>query len=77
MWFAEIYFAAKECNCEGEDTIRYLRNRVSELEGRVSSAESSSSNQLVLRRNVEADLSVVRRERDSLDRRVSDLQSNN
>ncbi|CAI2183544.1 12992_t:CDS:2 [Funneliformis geosporum] len=78
----DIRHEVNECDCEGEDTIRYLRNRISELESRVSSAESNSSSQLVLRRNTETernDLQVTKRNLESrnydLERERNSLQS--
>lgn len=61
-----------------------LRSRISELESKARNLESSSSTQLVLRRNAENSLSTVQSERNNLqvskrnlESRVSDLQSNN
>jgi len=55
-FFREIKGITERCNCENVES---LKRRINEL-------ESNSNNQLVLRRNAETDLSVVRRERDSL-----------
>jgi len=55
--------------------LRDLRSKIESLERRVSSSESNSSTQLVLRRNVETDLSVIRGERDNLRGRIYSLES--
>jgi len=62
-----IIIQLDRCECEN---VEDLKRRISEL-------EASSSNQLVLRRNVETDLSVVRTEKNNLQQRVYYLESSN
>jgi len=67
----EIKEIAERCNCDNVDD---LKRRIRDLENRVSSAESSSSSQLVLRRNVETERNDLQITKRNLESRVYDLE---
>ena len=68
---SDVWEQLNICNCESEESVERLRNRIRELENKVSSLESSSSNQLVLRRSTENSLSIIRQERDGLKEQIT------
>jgi hypothetical protein len=49
----QIHSEVISCDCEGEDTIRYLRNRINELENKLSCSVNKDSAEKILKDNKE------------------------